>query len=119
MKERKKMLRIANLMTVIGRQLTNNTESLLFKTPRLIAEYSSYKSAISLDKLYPDVNLDLTAKLSSKKNDSSDEQTFSGYIPIEKLEISHALSSKPGGQHVNKSIKNNLRIFNNRFDTRF
>jgi hypothetical protein len=41
----------------------------------------SYKSAISLDKLYPNINLDITAKLSSSKFNGDDEK-FSGLIPI-------------------------------------
>ncbi len=93
-----------------------------FLNSRILSQlYSTYKSSISLDKLYPSSNLDLTAKLSKFTNDN-DEQ-FSGYIPIgfmikknflynnpselflsqDKLQISNKLSSKPGGQHVNKS----------------
>lgn len=31
----------------------------------------------------------------------SDENEFSGYIPVKKLQISYCKSSGPGGQHVN------------------
>ena len=49
---------------------------------------STYKSSISLDRLYPTSNLDLTAKLSSKKFESNENpETFSGIIPIGKVFI--------------------------------
>ena len=67
-----------------------------------IVRNSSYKSSISLDKLYPKSNLDLTGKFSNEKLTSNKDE-FSGYIPIEKLQIKHNTCSKPGGQHVNKT----------------
>lgn len=33
---------------------------------------------------------------------STDNQSFTGYIPIEELEITYSTSSGPGGQNVNK-----------------
>lgn len=33
----------------------------------------------------------------------SDDGKFSGYIPIEKLNIKYLRSGKPGGQNVNKT----------------
>lgn len=31
-----------------------------------------------------------------------DEKTFTGYVPIEELEITYSTSSGPGGQNVNR-----------------
>lgn len=56
----------------------------------------SYKSALSLEKIYPNSTLKITdPKLPSNT-------TFSGYIPLEELEIKYSRSSGPGGQNVNK-----------------
>ncbi|CAG9863543.1 unnamed protein product [Phyllotreta striolata] len=57
----------------------------------------SYKSAISLESLYPNSSL----KITDPKLPSND-QTFTGYIPVEDLEITYSRSSGPGGQNVNK-----------------
>ncbi|CAF0788564.1 unnamed protein product [Brachionus calyciflorus] len=61
---------------------------------------NGYKSSISLDKLYPKSNHDILAK--PNLNLESNEN-FTGFIPIDKLIITQKTSSKPGGQHVNKT----------------
>nr|CAG4649014.1 EOG090X0JCO [Polyphemus pediculus] len=59
---------------------------------------SNFRSNYSLDKLYPNSRLDITTI--PNKPESKDGQ-FSGYIPIDKLEINYSRSSGPGGQNVN------------------
>ena len=72
---------------------------------------AGYKSAISLDKLYPKSKLDPLANVeglftttASNSTGTSDDQKFTGFIPINKLQITNISCSKPGGQKVNKSI---------------
>ncbi|ODM89047.1 Peptidyl-tRNA hydrolase ICT1, mitochondrial [Orchesella cincta] len=68
----------------------------------------SYKSAISLDKLYPQSSLSITKVPPPPPNEPT---KFSGYIPIEKLRISYSRSSGPGGQNVNKvNTKANVKF---------
>nr|CAG4641365.1 EOG090X0JCO [Eulimnadia texana] len=62
------------------------------------AHISSFKSSLSLDKLYPHSKLDIT---SLPKIPESVGGKFTGYIPIDKLQISYSRSSGPGGQNVN------------------
>ncbi|XP_043203110.1 peptidyl-tRNA hydrolase ICT1, mitochondrial-like [Amphibalanus amphitrite] len=71
------------------------------------AHLSGFKSAYSLDKLYPGSNLSFTASVPAPSN----ENGFSGYIPIKELEISYSRSGGPGGQNVNK--------LNTKVDVRF
>ncbi|XP_072932323.1 large ribosomal subunit protein mL62 [Epargyreus clarus] len=58
----------------------------------------AYKSAISLETLYPNSSL----KLSTPSFVPDPNEKFSGFIPIEKLDITYSASSGPGGQNVNK-----------------
>jgi protein subunit release factor B len=67
----------------------------------MVAIRNSYKSSISLEKLYPKSSLDILEKPEIKINNNDEE--FSGFIPIEKIQITKTSSSKPGGQNVNKS----------------
>ncbi|XP_014788307.1 peptidyl-tRNA hydrolase ICT1, mitochondrial [Octopus bimaculoides] len=62
---------------------------------------ASFKSAQSLQSHYPNSNLDPYSPPSSEKS-SIDSDNFTGYIPIDKLQISYMKSSGPGGQNVNK-----------------
>ncbi|KAK5640692.1 hypothetical protein RI129_009239 [Pyrocoelia pectoralis] len=64
---------------------------------RFAKHYSSYKSAIALDTLYPNSTLQLTTP-----NFMNDAEKFNGYIPINELDITYSKSSGPGGQNVNK-----------------
>ncbi|XP_025404786.1 peptidyl-tRNA hydrolase ICT1, mitochondrial [Sipha flava] len=61
---------------------------------------SNYHSAISLKHLHPKSSLKITTP--TPQQIAVDKNNFSGYIPIEELEITYSTSSGPGGQHVNK-----------------
>ncbi|XP_013143115.1 PREDICTED: peptidyl-tRNA hydrolase ICT1, mitochondrial [Papilio polytes] len=63
-------------------------------TKRTIA----YKSAISLETLYANSSL----KLTTPSFTPDPKEKFSGFIPMEKLDITYSASSGPGGQNVNK-----------------
>ncbi|XP_014252238.1 peptidyl-tRNA hydrolase ICT1, mitochondrial [Cimex lectularius] len=58
---------------------------------------SLYKSNISLSNLYPKSSLNFTTPVSIPDNGSA----FSGFIPVDKVDITYSRSSGPGGQHVN------------------
>ncbi|XP_047529470.1 peptidyl-tRNA hydrolase ICT1, mitochondrial [Vanessa atalanta] len=64
----------------------------------LLQRSMAYKSAISLETLYPNSSLKLTTPAFTPNPD----EKFSGYIPIDKLDIKYSASSGPGGQNVNK-----------------
>lgn len=76
--------------------------------------YSSYKSHYSLDRLYPDSEQDVTKPLAKPRVDLftrlqqgdieevADDEKFSGYIPIDKINVKFSKSGGPGGQNVNK-----------------
>ncbi len=92
--------------------------ALRHRTSECFSNVAGFKSAISLDKLYPKSNLDplanveglftTTASISAESN--SDEHKFTGFIPIDKLQITHTSCSKPGGQKVNKSNVHQVKI---------
>ncbi|CAG5031448.1 unnamed protein product [Parnassius apollo] len=58
----------------------------------------AFKSAISLETLYPTSSLKLTTPAFTP----DPKEKFSGFIPMEKLDITYSASSGPGGQNVNK-----------------
>ncbi|XP_043263659.1 peptidyl-tRNA hydrolase ICT1, mitochondrial isoform X2 [Colletes gigas] len=60
----------------------------------------AYKSAISLDKLYPTSNLKLYTPTFVPEDPNA---KFNGYIPLEQIDITYSRSSGPGGQHVNRT----------------
>ncbi|EDW25469.1 GL26610 [Drosophila persimilis] len=64
----------------------------------LLGRQLSYKSDLSLDKIYPNARLQL---YTPPPPPPSSANKFSGYIPMDKLEITYSRSSGPGGQHVN------------------
>ncbi|XP_041978140.1 peptidyl-tRNA hydrolase ICT1, mitochondrial [Aricia agestis] len=68
------------------------------KFSTLIQRSMAYKSAISIETLYPNSSL----KLSTPSFKADPNEKFSGYIPIDKLDIKYSASSGPGGQNVNK-----------------
>ncbi|XP_076635878.1 large ribosomal subunit protein mL62 [Colletes latitarsis] len=68
----------------------------------------TYKSAISLDKLYPTSNLKLYTPTFVPEDPNA---KFNGYIPLEQIDITYSRSSGPGGQHVNRT--------NTKVDVRF
>ncbi|XP_076056615.1 large ribosomal subunit protein mL62 isoform X1 [Oratosquilla oratoria] len=59
---------------------------------------NGYKSAVSLDKIYPNSDLNITRKVEPPKNNGDQ---FSGYIPMNALQITYSRSGGPGGQNVN------------------
>lgn len=73
-----------------------------------LAKTFTFKSAYSLDKLYPKSTLKLaTPEFVPESTDNK----FTGYIPIESLDITYSRSSGPGGQSVNTtSSKVDLRF---------
>jgi len=84
--------------------------SVLNKLPKVINSFISgalrysnrnvgYKSALSLDKLYPQSSLKLSTPAKPSTAQSPD---FDGFIPIDQLDITYSRSSGPGGQNVNK-----------------
>ncbi|KAH3747399.1 peptidyl-tRNA hydrolase ICT1, mitochondrial-like [Dreissena polymorpha] len=62
---------------------------------------SSYKSSLTLDKLYPKSDTNSMTQKGTKPV-AKQEDAFSGVIPLHDLEIQSCRSSGPGGQHVNK-----------------
>ncbi|XP_011162927.1 peptidyl-tRNA hydrolase ICT1, mitochondrial [Solenopsis invicta] len=86
-------------MNIVRRQcfkiLQSNVESqrLLYTLDRTF----SFKSALSLENLYPGSNL----KLHTPTFKPDPKAKFSGYIPIDKIQITYSGSSGPGGQNVN------------------
>lgn len=63
----------------------------------LLSLSSTYRSAISLNTLYPNSTLKITTP-----PPPAEEGKFTGYIPVEQLQITYSKSSGPGGQNVNK-----------------
>ncbi|KAK4324434.1 hypothetical protein Pmani_004931 [Petrolisthes manimaculis] len=68
-----------------------------------------YKSCLSLDKIYPNNNNNNNDNIPQPpKNEGLN---FSGYIPMDKVEVKYSRSSGPGGQNVNKvNTKVDLRF---------
>jgi len=68
-----------------------------------------YKSAISLENIYPKSSLSLTTPTEIPVDPNS--PNFSGFVPMDKLHITYSRSSGPGGQNVNKvNTKVDLRF---------
>ncbi|GFG28905.1 hypothetical protein Cfor_12249 [Coptotermes formosanus] len=69
----------------------------------------SYKSAISLENIYPKSSLSLTTPTEVPVDLNC--PNFSGFIPVDKLHITYSRSSGPGGQNVDKvNTKVDLRF---------
>ncbi|XP_050696041.1 peptidyl-tRNA hydrolase ICT1, mitochondrial-like [Eriocheir sinensis] len=67
-----------------------------------------YRSAISLDKIYPDSDLDPTKPQPIPKTQGLN---FSGYVPMDQVQVTYSRSSGPGGQNVNRiNTKVDLRF---------
>ncbi|KAJ8037398.1 Peptidyl-tRNA hydrolase ICT1, mitochondrial [Holothuria leucospilota] len=73
--------------------------------------FSSYESYYALNRIYRGSDEDITKPLDTPPSDlykrlqqqSADESDiFSGYIPVDKVNIKFSKSSGPGGQNVNK-----------------
>ncbi|XP_033121515.1 peptidyl-tRNA hydrolase ICT1, mitochondrial-like [Anneissia japonica] len=70
---------------------------------RSYAQVRHFKSAYSLEKLYPNSNTDdIAVRYSAAEGGENEQEQFSGYIPVDKLCVKHSKSSGPGGQNVNK-----------------
>ncbi|XP_064537326.1 large ribosomal subunit protein mL62 [Drosophila montana] len=69
-----------------------------YSNAALLGRQLSYKSDLSLDKIYPNARLQL---FTPPPPPPSGADKFNGYIPLDKLEITYSRSSGPGGQHVN------------------
>ncbi|KAH8389466.1 hypothetical protein KR200_005997 [Drosophila serrata] len=82
----------------------------------LLGRQLSYKSDLSLDKIYPSARLQLytppppvrsrvsvlvSPSYSSPLQPPGSNNKFNGFIPMDKVEITYSRSSGPGGQHVN------------------
>ncbi|XP_046352386.2 peptidyl-tRNA hydrolase ICT1, mitochondrial-like isoform X2 [Haliotis rufescens] len=66
---------------------------------------AGYRSQYSIDKIYPNSEQDYlgsTAFTHSSSVTPDGKELFSGYIPINKLDIKYSRGSGPGGQNVNK-----------------
>lgn len=77
--------------------ILNCTKVSCYSPRRSVAE--GFKSAYSIDKIYPKANVDFTTVCKPPESSSSE---FSGHIPVDKLEITYSRSSGAGGQNVNK-----------------
>jgi len=66
----------------------------------LLHHSASFKSHLSIEKIYPNSDPDYLKTNRECPEEKIDE--FTGFIPIEKLKISYMKSSGPGGQNVNK-----------------
>lgn len=75
--------------------LQNTLRSVCYNT---LKRPFAYRSAVSLETLYPNSSLKLTTPAFSLDS----KEKFTGYIPIDKLDITYSASSGPGGQNVNK-----------------
>nr|CAG4638178.1 EOG090X0JCO [Chydorus sphaericus] len=95
-------------MTVCLRNLFHFRRLLVTSSSINKAYLSGFKSNLSLDKIYPNSRLDITT---IPKPPESKDGKFTGYIPMDKLEINYCRSSGPGGQNVNcVSTKTEVRF---------
>ncbi|XP_043502337.1 peptidyl-tRNA hydrolase ICT1, mitochondrial [Polistes fuscatus] len=83
-----------NLFTRQCLRIFKTSTQICINSPKTIG----YKSAFSLENLYPGSSLKLFTANFVPEDPSA---KFNGYIPIEKLNITYNRSSGPGGQHVN------------------
>ncbi|XP_045125137.1 peptidyl-tRNA hydrolase ICT1, mitochondrial-like [Portunus trituberculatus] len=68
----------------------------------------NYKSNVNLHNIYPQSDLDITKPQEIPKTEGNN---FSGYIPMDKVQLTYSRSSGPGGQNVNRiNTKVDLRF---------
>ncbi|XP_033211060.1 peptidyl-tRNA hydrolase ICT1, mitochondrial isoform X1 [Belonocnema kinseyi] len=68
----------------------------------------SYKSAFSLENLYPKSNMRLYTPNFVPEDPNA---KFNGFIPLDKIKVTYSCSSGPGGQNVNRvNTKVDLRF---------
>jgi len=70
------------------------------KDKRNYEDVVKFKSKYSYDNIHPNKNSDIARPVELPK---SNEERFTGYIPMERLTIETVRSSAPGGQNVNKT----------------
>ncbi|XP_066600311.1 large ribosomal subunit protein mL62 [Prorops nasuta] len=88
--------------------LSLRTDSLQPRYLYALQNSFSYKSAVSLDKLYPKSSLKIYTPTFVPADPSA---KFNGFIPIDQLDITYSTSSGPGGQNVNRvNTKVDLRF---------
>nr|SVE81081.1 EOG090X0JCO [Daphnia magna] len=98
-------VKIGNLTFLFVTHITNGTGPKLSATR---AYLSGFKSNLSLEKLYPTSRLDITT---IPKAPESKDGKFSGYIPMDKIQVNYVRSGGPGGQNVNcVSTKTEIRF---------
>ncbi|CAK9833299.1 Peptidyl-tRNA hydrolase ICT1, mitochondrial [Anthophora retusa] len=97
-------------MNVPSRQLIRifKTDIIYQNNFCILGKAFAYKSAQSLDKLYPKSNLKLFTPAFVPEDPNA---KFNGYLPLKELEITYSRSSGSGGQHVNRT--------NSKVDVRF
>ncbi|XP_058452421.1 large ribosomal subunit protein mL62 [Malaya genurostris] len=95
-------------MNKVGLSLLQKCMSLRILSPYHAMERNySFKSDLSLDRIYPSSNL----RLYTVNPPPSVDNKFNGFIPLDKLDITYSRSSGPGGQNVNTT--------NSKVDVRF
>ncbi|XP_017464182.1 PREDICTED: peptidyl-tRNA hydrolase ICT1, mitochondrial [Rhagoletis zephyria] len=77
--------------------LRSSSSEKFYTSSVILGRRLSFKSDLSLEKLYPNSRL----KLYTPPPPTNTGDKFSGFIPINQLEITYSRSSGPGGQHVN------------------
>ncbi|XP_075153044.1 large ribosomal subunit protein mL62 [Haematobia irritans] len=77
--------------------LSHNSLEKTYTSAAVLGRNLSFKSDLSLDKIYPKSRL----QLYTPPPPTNTGDKFSGFIPINKLDITFSRSSGPGGQHVN------------------
>ncbi|XP_062581691.1 large ribosomal subunit protein mL62-like [Saccostrea cucullata] len=75
-----------------------------YNYPTFLRLYSSsYKSKYSVENIYPNSDQNFLKKVEIKHAYSSEtEEEFTGYIPLDDIQIKAIRGSGPGGQNVNK-----------------
>ncbi|XP_020291070.1 peptidyl-tRNA hydrolase ICT1, mitochondrial isoform X2 [Pseudomyrmex gracilis] len=84
-------------MNFVGRQCLRILQSDVKPQTRLSRRFLSFKSAISLENLYPGSKQNLYTPTFVP----DPKAKFTGYIPMDKVRVTYSASSGPGGQNVN------------------
>ncbi|KAF2903729.1 hypothetical protein ILUMI_02437 [Ignelater luminosus] len=92
-------------MNVCGRSFCRGIQNYYNLTHQ--HRFLAYKSSIALEHLYPGSNL----RISTPHKPASTSEKFSGYVPIDQIQLTYSKSTGPGGQNVNKvNTKVDLRF---------
>ncbi|CAF2453686.1 unnamed protein product [Rotaria sp. Silwood2] len=81
-------------------------QCLCLSTRHILINSRTYQSNLSYDKLFPNCKSHdiLSGPIKSPTSESTGNAKFNGFIPIDKVEITHRHARGPGGQHVNKTL---------------